>query len=67
MFVYKDIIGKLKKAGHSTYQIRESGLLSEGTMQSFRTGKPVNIKTIDTVCQILHCKIEDIVEIIQDK
>lgn len=67
MIVYKNIIEKLKDAGYSTYTIRESKVLSEGTMQSIRTGRPLNLKTIDTICQLLQCRIEDIVEITLDE
>ena len=66
VFKYKNIPEKLKESGYSTYRIREEKILSEGTMQSIREGKPVNIKTIDTICQILHCPIEEVVEILQD-
>jgi len=64
---YKEIPEKLKQAGYSTYRIRETKILSEGTVQSIRENKPVSLKTIDAICQILNCKIEDIVEIVPDK
>lgn len=63
MIVYKNVLEKLKDAGYSTYTIRESNVIGEGTVQSIRKGKPVNLKTIDTICQLLQCRIEDIVEI----
>lgn len=67
MIRYKEIPEKLKQAGYSTYRIRETKILSEGTVQSIRENKPVSLKTIDAICQILNCKIEDIVEIVPDK
>ena len=66
MIHYKEIPEKLKQAGYSTYRIRETKILSEGTVQSIRENKPVSLKTIDAICQILDCKIEDIVEIVPD-
>lgn len=66
MIIYKNIIEKLKDAGYSSYKVRETGVLSEGTMQAFRTNRPVNLKTIDAVCQLLRCRIEDIVEVVID-
>ena len=66
MIVYQDVVEKLKLKGYSTYAIRERGTLSEGTMQSIREGKPVSLKTIDKICQILHCPIEEVVQIQPD-
>lgn len=63
MIVYKNIIEKLRDAGYSTYTIRESKVIGEGTIQSIRKGKPISLTTIDTICQLLQCRIEDIVEI----
>lgn len=63
MYVYKDILGKLKKAGYSSYRIRNEGLFSEGTIQNIRDGKPITVKTLDAICQILHCTIDEVVEI----
>ena len=66
MIIYKNIQEKLKEAGYSSYRIKEENLISEGTMQAFRTNRPVNLKTIDAVCQLLRCRIEDIVEVVID-
>lgn len=63
---YKEIPQKLKNAGYSSYRIREQGILSEGTMQAIRENKPVNLRTLDIICQLLHCPIEEIVEILPD-
>ena len=67
MIVYQDVVEKLKQKGYTTYAIRETGILSEGTMQSIREGKPVSLKTIDKICQILHCPIEEVVQIKPDE
>ena len=67
MIEYQNVAEKLKQKGYTTYSIRETGILSEGTMQSIRDGKPVSLKTIDKICQILHCPIEEIVKIVPDE
>lgn len=66
MIVYKDIIPKLKAAGYSTYAIKKTGIISEVTLQAIRKNKPVNLSSIDTICQLTGCRIEDIVEIKKD-
>ena len=62
MIVYKDILQKLKAAGYNTGRIRKEGLLSEGTLQRLRDGRPITTETIDIICNLTGCKIEDIIE-----
>lgn len=64
---YKDVLGKLKNAGYSTYVIKTTGVISQASVQSIRNNKSVSLSTIDTICQLTGCKIEDVVEIIPDK
>lgn len=67
MWVYKNVVEKLRDAGYSTYKIKETNVLAQGTIQSLRDGKSLSIKTLDRICQLLHCKLEDIVEIVPDE
>ena len=66
MIIYKDILGKLKDAGYSSHKIREMQLMGEGTVQAIREERSITLKTVDTICQLLRCKIEDIIEITLD-
>lgn len=66
MIIYKDILRKLKEAGYDTYVIRNKKLLSESTLQHIRQNQPINLKSIDTICNLLDCKIEDIIEFRKD-
>lgn len=62
MIVYKDILAKLKAAGYSTKRIRNEMLISEATLQSIRVGRPITTKTLDTICRLTGCRVEDLVE-----
>lgn len=62
MIIYKDILQKLKDLGYNTNRIRKEGLLSEGTLQRLRDGRPITTKTIDIICNITGCKVNDIIE-----
>lgn len=62
MIIYKDILQKLKDAGYNTNRIRKEGLLSEGTLQRLREGRPITTETIDVICNLTGCKIEEIIE-----
>lgn len=62
MIIYKNILQKLKDAGYNTNRIRKEGLLSEGTLQRLRDGRPITTETIDTICNLTGCKVEEIIE-----
>ena len=43
------------------------GVLSQSVVSYLHNDKYVNLRTIDKICQLLDCKIEDVVEILPDK
>lgn len=67
MIIYKDVFRKLKNAGYNTSRIRKEKLIPEGTLQNIRNGRMVNLKTIDTICKLTNCKIEEIIEYIDSE
>lgn len=67
MIVYKDIIKKLKEAGYTATRIREEKLISESTMSRIRRGESISTNTIDIVCKLTGCKVEDILEYVSDE
>lgn len=64
---YKNVLDQLKDAGYSTYVIKTTKVIGQGSMQAIRENKPVNLSTIDTICQLTGKRIEEIVEILPDK
>jgi putative transcriptional regulator len=62
MIIYKEILQKLKDAGYNTNRIRKEKILSEGTLQRLRDGRPITTETIDTICNLTGCDIVDIIE-----
>lgn len=67
MIKYKDILKKLEGAGYSTYRLRKEKLLSEYTLTSIRTNKPINISTLDTICRLTGLPVEELIEYRQDE
>ena len=58
-----DVLQELKKAGYSTYRIREDKILAEGTMQKIRTGSTaISVESLGILCNILRCQPGDILE-----
>lgn len=63
MIIYNDIFEKLRAAGISTNALRQAGLLSESTMTRIRKNEPITTDTLDVLCQLLHCTIDDLVTV----
>jgi len=57
-----DVIAELKKAGYSTYRIRQEKLITEVSLQKIRKNKPVSWATIAKICTLLKCQPGDILE-----
>ena len=62
-----DILAMLKEKGFSTYALRQDHLLSEGAMQSIRSGKPISWDNIHHLCKLLNCQPCDLLEYIPDE
>lgn len=63
--VYKiDILDALKKAGYTTYRLRNEKIMGERVVQQLRQQELVSWKTIETICSLLGCQPGDLVEYI---
>ena len=66
MLEYKvDILAELKKAGFSTYKLRDSRLLGESTIQKLRAEKPLSWNELETICDLLQCQPGDLLESVE--
>ena len=61
-----NILGKLKAAGYNTSRLRRDRLLSESTIQKFRTGQMIAADNLDNLCKLLECQPGDILEYVPD-
>ena len=61
MLRYKiDVLTALKENGYTTYKIRKEHLLSEYTLTSLRKKEPISLDSLDKICTMLNCDVEDI-------
>ena len=69
MIRYKvNLIEELKKAGYSSYRIRQEKVISESTLQRLRKGGTgIRLDSLDAVCKILQCQPGDLVEWVPDE
>lgn len=69
MIRYKiDILDELKKAGYSSYRMRNKKILSEGTIQKLRTGDTsITGSVLNEICNLLDCQPGDLLEFVPDE
>ena len=65
MITYKRLWEKLNKTGVSQYRLRMEGL-SNSTITRLKHDETVSTETINKLCKILSCNVEDIMEYIED-
>ena len=66
MIVYTKLWQTMKEHGISQYKLEKDYNFSRGTRNTLRKNGNVTVYTLDTLCRILNCRIEDIVEYIPD-
>lgn len=64
MIVYDRFWKTLKQSGQSTYTLIKDHHISSSTIDKLRKNRPLNTTTINDLCRILQCRIEDVMEYI---
>lgn len=64
MISYKKLWSYIEKHNISQYKLVKEGI-SHSTLERLKNGEAVRIDTIDKLCKILDCKIEDIIEYVK--
>ena len=66
MIRYDRLWQTMKKCGISQYDLYTRYNLNRSQLDRLRKNKNVEVNTIDKLCNILHCRVEDIMEHIPD-
>ena len=67
MIVYTPLWKTMSAKEETTYTLREKHGISHSTVQSLQTNKPVSTYTLDRLCKILDCKLQDVAEYLPDE
>ncbi len=69
MLRYKiNILEELKKAGYSSYRMRQEKVLAESTLQRIREGNTsIELESLGVICNILRCQPGDLVEWVENE
>lgn len=64
MISYAPFWQTLRASGESTYTLINRHHISSSTIDKLRKNKPLNTTTINDLCRILSCSVEDVMEYI---
>lgn len=62
MISYAVFWSTLKRSGESTYTLIKNYHISSSTIDKLRKNKPLNTTTINDLCRILDCRVQDVME-----
>lgn len=64
MISYAPFWQTLHASGESTYTLIKNHRVSSSTIDKLRKDRPLNTTTVNDLCRILACRVEDIMEYI---
>ena len=67
VIVFDKLWETMSKKGMSTYMLREKCNIDNKTIRRLKANKNVETKTLNKLCSILNCRLEDIAEYKKDK
>jgi len=56
----------MQKRGATTYTLEVKGGVSSSTIRRLKAGESVSTNTLEALCKILDCTLQDIVEYLPD-
>ncbi len=66
MIVFDKLWVTMKEKGVSTYTLRESCGIDSKTVRRLKANENVETKTLDKLCTVLNCRLEDIAEFVKE-
>ena len=60
MIVFDKLWETMKQRGVTKYKLRETYHIEQRTLQRLKSNDNVETKTLDKLCEILNCNLEDI-------
>lgn len=66
MIIFDKLWMTMKEKGISTYKLREECGIDSKTVRRLKANENIETKTINKLCSALNCRVEDIMEFIED-
>lgn len=67
MIRYAPLWETMKKKKYTTYTLRIKYEMSHATVQRLQNDMPVSTHTLNKLCKILECRLQDVAEYVPDK
>ena len=67
MICFERLWGLMARKGETTYTLREKYQISHSTVQRLQANMHVSTFTLDRLCKILDCRLDEIAEYLPDK
>lgn len=67
MISYTPLWETMKKQGATTYTLQEKGGISSSTVRRLKAGQSVSTNSLDALCKLLKCGLEDIALYLPDE
>ena len=66
MIIFNKLWDTMAQKGVTTYRLREECGIDSKTVRRLKANENIETKTLNRLCAVLDCKIEDIMEYIPD-
>ena len=66
MISYEPLFRTMKERGVTSYQLQKMGF-NRATYYAIKSGECVSTNTIDRLCTLLHCRVEEVMEHIEEE
>lgn len=66
MISYRPLWETMAQKGATTYTLQVKGEISSSTVRRLKAGQSVSTNTLDALCKILNCTLDDIAEYLPD-
>lgn len=66
MISYDPLWRTMDRIGATTYTLQMKGGISSSTIRRMKANESVSTNTLDAICKILNCSLQDIIEYLPD-
>ena len=67
MISYEPLWKTMKDRGATTYTLQVKGEISSSTIRRLKANESVSTNTLEALCKILNCTLNDIIEYLPDE
>ena len=65
MMSYEPLFNTMRKKGITSYRLQKMGF-NRATYYAIKSGKSVSTNTIEHLCKLLQCRVEEVIEYVEE-